>query len=80
MKRLIIPTTAVALLLAVIGLMGWQGIFQRDTKTSATAGSSVSLVRPAFAQTGSFLDQEAGIAAYVQAPSPSGERLSALRA
>jgi hypothetical protein len=70
MARWIIPATAVALFLAVVGLLGWQSIPLRDAKTSATDGTSVSLVRPAFAQTGSFLDQEAGIAAYVQVPGP----------
>jgi Tol biopolymer transport system component len=71
MARWIIPTiAALTLFLVVIGLLGWQGIFQRDTKTSATEESGISLVRPAFAQTGSFLDQEAGIAAYVQVPGP----------
>jgi hypothetical protein len=70
MARRIILTLAITLSLAVIGFLGWQNIPHRDAKTSATDGSSVSLVRPAFAQTGSFLDQEAGIAAYVQVPSP----------
>jgi hypothetical protein len=70
MARRIIAIIAIALLLAVTGLLGWQDIFHRDAKTSATEGSIVSLVRPAFAQTGSFLDQEAGIAAYVKVPSP----------
>jgi hypothetical protein len=70
MARWIIAIIAMVLFLAVIGLVGWQSISHRDAKTSATEGNSVSLVRPAFAQTGSFLDQEAGIAAYVQVPSP----------
>jgi uncharacterized protein len=70
MASRIIAIIAMTLFLAVIGLLGWQGIAQRNAKTSATEGNSISLVRPAFAQTGSFLDQEAGIAAYVQVPSP----------
>jgi hypothetical protein len=70
MARRIILTLVMVLFLAVIGLVGWQSISHRDAKTSATEGNSVSLVRPTFAQTGSFLDQEAGIAAYVQVPSP----------
>jgi hypothetical protein len=70
MARWIISTTAVVLLLAVTGLLGWQNISYRDARTSATEESGVSLIRPAFAQTGSFLDQEAGIAAYVQVPGP----------
>jgi hypothetical protein len=66
MMRRIIPTIATALILAVIGLLGWQAISPRNAKTSATESSGISLVRPALAQTGSFLDQEAGIAAYVK--------------
>jgi hypothetical protein len=70
MARWIIAIIAMVLFLAVIGLVGWQDISHRNAKTSATEESSVSLVGPTFAQTGSFLDQEAGIAAYVQVPSP----------
>jgi hypothetical protein len=71
MARWIIIIVAMASFLAVIGLVGWQNsISHRDAKTSATEESSVSLLRPAFAQTGSFLDQEAGIAAYVQVSAP----------
>jgi hypothetical protein len=67
MVRRMIPTIAVVLILALIGVVGWQDILHRHTKTSATEESSgISLVKPAFAQTGSFLDQEAGIAAYVK--------------
>jgi len=66
MARWIIPTIAMALFLAVTGLLNWQNISHRNDKTSATEDNSISLVRPAFAQTGSFLDQEAGIAAYVK--------------
>jgi hypothetical protein len=46
------------------------GNFPQECQTSATDESGISLVRPAFAQTGSFLDQEAGIAAYLKVPSP----------
>jgi hypothetical protein len=62
-----IPTIAVVLILALIGIVGWQDFLHRHTKTLATEESSgISLVRPAFAQTGSFLDQEAGLATYVK--------------
>jgi hypothetical protein len=70
MARWIVIIIAIALFLAAIGFLNWQNISPREAKTSATESSSVSLVRPVFAQTGSFLDQEAGIAAYVQVPSP----------
>jgi hypothetical protein len=67
MERRIIPTIAAMLILPVIGVLGWQDILHRDAKTSPTEESSgISLIRPAFAQTGSFLDQEARIAAYVK--------------
>jgi hypothetical protein len=64
--RRINPTIAAALFLALTGLLGCQATSPRDARTSATESSGISLVRPAFAQTGSFLDQEAGIAAYVK--------------
>jgi hypothetical protein len=70
MARRIIPIIATTLLLAAIGLLGWQSISHRDATTSAPEGSGISLVRPAFAQTGSFLDQEAGIAAYMKVQDP----------
>jgi hypothetical protein len=67
MARRTIPTIAAVLILAVIGVVGWQDILHRGTGALAPEESSgISLVRPAFAQTGSFLDQEAGIAAYVK--------------
>jgi hypothetical protein len=72
MARWIAAIIAIALFLAVIGLLGWPpglaGHFPRRCQDINNSGQRVSLVRPAFAQTGSFLDQEAGIAAYVKVP------------
>ena len=62
---------ATVLFLAVVGLLGWQNIPQQDdARISATESSGISLVRPTFAQTGSFFDQEAGMAAYMKVQNP----------
>ena len=63
MRRLVTASLLV-IILSVAGLVAWWPFAGSDTGTLAERPGVFSLVRPAFAQEGSFLDQEAGIAAY----------------
>lgn len=66
MKRRV--TMALTLTAVVLGvaLVAWWSSQGLDSSTSGESRSIFPLVRPAFAQQGSFLDQEAGIAAYAR--------------